>query len=98
MVDEPFTLDLDRLRRTKKETSPAAVQRADQAAEAHGFVGREPRRKAGRAASPRTGQVHAKVYPEVSEAIAAEALRRGVTQGVLIEEAWELYRNRSRNS
>ena len=43
---------------------------------------------------PRTGQVHAKVMPDVSDEIAEEARRRGVQQGVLIEEAWALYKNR----
>ncbi|MBB3694869.1 hypothetical protein FHY05_003527 [Sphingomonas sp. BK580] len=31
----------------------------------------------------------------MSDAIANEAQRRGVTQGVIIEEAWELYLNRN---
>jgi hypothetical protein len=33
--------------------------------------------------------------PEVSEDIANEAKRRGVQQGVIIEEAWALYKNKS---
>ena len=40
----------------------------------------------------RTGQVHAKVMPQIAEDIANEARRRGVVQGVLIEEAWALYK------
>jgi hypothetical protein len=31
------------------------------------------------------------VLPHVSDAIAAEARRRGVQQGVVLEEAWALY-------
>jgi hypothetical protein len=31
--------------------------------------------------------------PNVSDEIAEEARRRGVTQGVIIEEAWDLYKN-----
>ena len=38
------------------------------------------------------GQVHAKVMPHVADEIANEAKRRGVQQGVLIEEAWHLYK------
>jgi hypothetical protein len=32
--------------------------------------------------------------PHVADEIAAEAKRRGVQQGVLIEEAWEVYKAR----
>jgi hypothetical protein len=54
----------------------------------------ETERKRGRQPSPRTGQVLAKVMPDVADEIADEAKRRGVQQGVLIEEAWALYRGR----
>jgi hypothetical protein len=33
--------------------------------------------------------------PDISEEIANEAKRRGVQQGVLIEEAWALYKEKS---
>jgi len=39
--------------------------------------------------------VHAKVMPGISEEIANEARRRGIQQGVIIEEAWTLYKNKS---
>ena len=91
----PFSIDLADLRARPKE---AGTARADAAGEAHGFVSREPspspKGRPGRRPSPRTGQVHAKVLPQVSAAIADEARRRGVTQGVLIEEAWTLYEKR----
>lgn len=87
----PFSIDLGNLKSRPKDGSAAAVAKADLAGEEHGFVDREPRRRPGRRPSPRTGQVHAKVLPHVSEAIASEAKRRGVQQGVLIEEAWALY-------
>jgi hypothetical protein len=32
--------------------------------------------------------------PDIADEIANEAKRRGVQQGVLIEEAWALYRGR----
>ena len=55
-------------------------------------VRQEPPRKRGRRPSPRTGQVHAKVMPNIADEIGDEARRRGVQQGVLIEEAWALYK------
>lgn len=86
-----FTINLGDLRRQPKKTDEVALAKADAAGEAHGFVDRAPRGKPGRKKSERTGQVHAKVLPHVSEAIANEATRRGVVQGVIIEEAWALY-------
>ena len=86
-----FSIDVRSLRKRAKDASPKAVDTVDRAGEAHGFVPREPQKKRGRQPSPRTGQGHAKVLPEVADEIANEAKRRGVTQGVLIEEAWKLY-------
>ncbi|WP_378948975.1 chromosome partitioning protein ParB [Paracoccus sp. R86501] len=94
MNDKPFSIDLGRLRSREKDRSPAAVERADRVGEELGFIDREPAKKRGRKPSPRTGQVHAKVLPPVAEEIANEARRRGVQQGVIIEEAWDLYKNR----
>ena len=91
---KPFTIDLSSLRRRQKDGSAVTMERVDSAAEQHGFVDREPRKKRGRPPSPRTGQVHAKVMPHIAEEIADEARRRGVQQGVVIEEAWALYRQR----
>jgi hypothetical protein len=89
-----FSIDLASLKSRHKDGSPAAVDRVDSAAALHGFVNREPPKKRGRALSPRVGQLHAKVLPNVSEEIADEAKRRGVQQGVIIEEAWALYKKR----
>lgn len=97
MGDKPFSIDLGRLRSREKDRSPAAVERADRAGEELGFVDREPSKRRGRKPSPRTGQVHAKVLPPVAGEIAAEARRRGVQQGVILEEAWALYKNRYEN-
>lgn len=95
MSDKPaFSIDLTSLKTRRKDISPATIERADAAAEQHGFVNREPPKRRGRLPSPRTGQVHAKVMPHVADEIAEEARRRGVQQGVLIEEAWGLYKNR----
>ncbi|MEN3165591.1 hypothetical protein WI697_26385 [Tistrella mobilis] len=90
----PFTIAVGALKRREKPATPQALSMADAAGEKHGFVDREPRRRRGRVASGRTGQVHAKVLPEIAEEIANESRRTGKTQGVLIEEAWALYRAR----
>jgi hypothetical protein len=94
MSDEPFKIDISSLRTRRKEDTAQTISRADAAAEEHGFIDREPRRKRGRQPSPRTGQVHAKVMPHVADEIAEESRRRGVQQGVIIEEAWQLYKTR----
>lgn len=92
MTDKPFSVDLGRLRSRDKDRSAAAVERAERAGEELGFVDRDPARRRGRKPSPRTGQVHAKVLPDVAAGIADEARRRGVQQGVILEEAWTLYK------
>jgi hypothetical protein len=93
MSDKPaFSIDVTGLKSRAKDGTAQAVEKVDRAGEALGFVDRTAKKKRGRPPSPRTGQVHAKVLPHVSEEIAAEAKRRGVQQGVLIEEAWALYR------
>jgi hypothetical protein len=90
----PFGISLTpgKLRSKPKDTSPKTVAKSDDAAEKLGFVDRAPKKRRGRKPSPRTGQVHAKVMPEVARDIAAEARFRGVQQGVVIEEAWALYK------
>lgn len=93
---KPFAVDLGRLKSRAKDSSPQALEKSDRAGEEHGFVPRSPEKRRGRKASPRTGQVHAKVMPNVSDEIAEEARRRGVTQGVIVEEAWELYKRNIR--
>lgn len=93
---KPFSVDLGRLKSRAKDSSPQALEKSDRAGEEHGFVPRSPEKRRGRKASPRTGQVHAKVMPNVSDEIAEEARRRGVTQGVIIEEAWGLYKKNIR--
>lgn len=74
-----------------KDTGPAEVWKVDQVGEARGFVDRTPRKKPGRKPSPRTYQLHPKVFPKVGEAVASEAERLGITQGQLIELMWETY-------
>jgi len=95
MSDKPaFSIDITRLKSRQKDISSETIEKADAAAQQHGFVNREPPKRRGRQPSPRTGQIHAKVMPTVADEIAQEATRRGVTQGVIIEEAWSLYRQR----
>jgi hypothetical protein len=74
-----------------KDTDPLEVRKVDEVGEARGFFDRTPRKKPGRKPSPRTHQLHPKVFPEVGEAIAAEAERLGITQGQLIERMWAHY-------
>lgn len=78
-----------------KDTGPAEVRKVDEVGEARGFVDRSPRKKPGRKPSPRTYQLHPKVFPKVGEAIAAEAEQLGITQGQLIEQMWALYQSDS---
>jgi ribosome-binding protein aMBF1 (putative translation factor) len=84
---------LSGLKARPKETSQAVVRKVDDVGEARGFVDRTPRKKPGRKPSPRTHQLHPKVFPEVGEAIAAEAEKLGITQGQLIEEMWGIYKS-----
>ena len=93
MSTDPFAIPLNpaALRSRKKDSRPETVAKTDAAGEKHGFVDRTPKKKRGRKPSPRTGQVHAKVMPEIAREISQEARNRGVQQGVLIEEAWALY-------
>ena len=92
--DNPFGIPLDvgKLKSRRKDSTPAKVAKTEAVAEKHGFVERTPKKRRGRRPSPRTGQVHAKVMPDVAKEIAREARERGVQQGVLIEEAWALYK------
>ena len=92
----PFSIDLGSLKTRRKDVSIESLDRIDVVGEQHGFVNREPPKKRGRQPSPRTGQVHAKVMPHVADEIADEAKQRGIQQGVLIEEAWELYKLREK--
>jgi hypothetical protein len=77
-----------------KDTGPAEVRKVDEVGEARGLVDRTPRKKPGRKPSPRTHQLHPKVFPKVGEAIASEAEKLGITQGQLIEEMWDIYTSR----
>lgn len=90
-----FNIDLGRLKTREKDQSAAALEKTDKAGEELGFITRDGQKRRGRKPSPRTGQVHAKVMPEIVDQIANEARRRGVQQGVIIEEAWLLYKDKS---
>jgi len=85
---------LSGLRARPKGTTVEEVRRVDEVGEARGFLDRTPRKKPGRKPSPRTWQLHPKVFPNIGEAIAAEAERLGITQGQLIEQMWEAYEQR----
>ncbi len=79
------------LKARPKYTTAEEVRRVDDVGEARGFLDPTPRKKPGRKPSPRTYQLHPKVFPEVGGAIAEEAERLGITQGQLIEKMWEVY-------
>ena len=79
------------LKARPKNTTVEEVRRVDEVGEARGFVDRTPRKKPGRKPSPRTHQLHPKVFPRVGEAIADEAERLGITQGQLVERLWNTY-------
>ncbi len=87
----PSQIDVAGLKAHQKDASPLVVEEIDRRAAELGFEDRGGRGRRGRKPSPRTGQVHARVLPGFAEAISDEARRRGVQQGVLIEEAWALY-------
>ena len=94
MSEKPsFSVDIGGLKRREKERDEGTIARVDKAGEELGFIERAPKKRRGRPKSPRTGQVHAKVLPHISDEISSEAKRRGVQQGVLIEEAWEMYKS-----
>lgn len=78
-----------------KATSPEEVRRVDEVGEAKVVLNRTLRKKPGRKSSPRTHQLHPKVFPKIGEAIAAEAERLGLTQGQLVEQMWSLYQANS---
>ncbi len=81
--DNPFGIQIEVLRKSlKQDTTPPEV--VDEIGDRHGFSDRGRLRRGRRAPSPGTGQVHAKVLPEVSRGIATEARRRGIQQGVII--------------
>lgn len=84
---------LSGLKARPKSTTVEDVRRVDEVGEARGFFDRTPRKKPGRKPSPRTKQLHPKVFPWVGDALAAEAERRGITQGQLIEEMWQVYQD-----
>lgn len=87
---ESFSIDLTQLKKKEKKFSEEILQSSDSVGISHGFIERNIKIR-GRKKSPRIGQVHAKVLPNVSEEISNEAKRRGVQQGVIIEESWDLY-------
>lgn len=89
--DKPFQISLGALKSKAKQADPAQLKVVEDVSEELGFVTREAGPRRGRQPSPRTGQVHAKVMPDIAAAISAEARRRGVQQGVILEEAWRLY-------
>ncbi|WP_406240098.1 hypothetical protein ACF3NX_14255 (plasmid) [Acetobacter orientalis] len=86
------------LKARPKTTLIEEVRLVDEVGEAHGFLDRTPRKKPGRKPSPRTYQLHPKVFPQIGEGISAEAERLGITQGQLVEIMWENYQKLSQKA
>ncbi len=64
LEDQEFKIDNDQLAVAKSQTKPASIQQLnnlDAVADDQGFASR-----GGRERSPRTGQIHAKVLPQIS--------------------------------
>lgn len=72
-----------------KNDNQANLRTLDAAADEQGYVTRKVRKRKP-VPNPRTSQLHAKVLPRVYEEILLESKRRGVQQGVLIEELWNM--------
>ena len=92
---------LARLTARPKGDADRDIPLADKVGDQLGFLDRSPvpapparGKKPGRKPSPRTGQLHPKVMPDVADAISEEAARLGITQGVLIELMWSVYQQR----
>ena len=81
----------------EKDRSLQAIEKAERAGEDLGFGARDGQTQKRRECKPgpRTGQVHAKAMPDISDEIANEAKRRGVQQGVIIEGSRALYKSKS---
>ena len=92
-LTEEIKIEAGGFRKEKKANSLQAIEKADSSGKAHGFIDRPVRRgvRPPSPPSPRTAQMHTKLLPHVARKIAVEARKRGVMQGVLIEEAWVLY-------
>jgi hypothetical protein len=90
-----FNIDLGRLKSREKDRSPQAIEKAERAGEELGFVARDGQKRRGRKPSPRTGQVHAKVMPAFPKRSPTKPSAAACSRGVLIEEAWALYKNKS---
>lgn len=85
-----FNIDLDAIPANDK--SSQQLDKMEEMAAKQGYVCRAPRRKLGRRRSPRTEQIHTWVHPYAKEWLLAESLRRDVHQGLILEEAFELYK------
>lgn len=69
-----------------RQDTADVTKRLDEVVGNHGYARGE--RRGGRKPSPRTGQLHPKVLPEIAQAITDEAARLGTTQGHVIEWMW----------
>ena len=87
---EVFEIDPNSVSATNKSDQP--LDEVDEVAAKKGYVSRDPQPKKRKPRNPRTEQIHTWVRPHVKEELLAESVRRGIHQGFILEEAWDLYR------
>ena len=84
-----FKIEVETIPDTEKNDQP--LDAVEEIAEKKGYVSRAPRKSV----APQVSQIHAWVKKRVREELIAESTRRRVQQGVIIEEALELYKKHS---
>ena len=90
-----FDIEVDKVPTVDK--SGQSMDEIDKVANEQGYVSREPHtpKTKTKIRSCRTKQIHTWVLPRFKELLFAESRRRCVPQGVILEEALELYKNRT---
>ena len=91
-----FDIEVEKVPTVDK--SGQSMDEIDKVANEQGYVRREPHhapKTKTKIRSCRTKQIHTWVLPRFKELLFAESRRRCVPQGVILEEALELYKNRT---
>ena len=81
-----FKIEVENIPTTEKNDQP--LDAVEEVAEKKGYVSRARRKLV----APQVRQIHAWVTKRVREELIAESSRRRVQQGVILEEALELYK------
>lgn len=85
---EDFKIEIEDVPAIDKRQSNPQLDKVDKMAEEKGYVSRDPQKTK----ILRKGQIHTWVQQHVREYLLDEAYRRRVQQGVIVEEALELYK------